>query len=254
MGPSLRNVTFTPIGKRQDDQISTPRLDLLYKKGDRSQPSNYRPITLLNHDVKLGPKILAYRLTRILPKLLHSDQNGFVPGRSIRHALVRFQDIHTLCRQNYHQAGAVLLDFAKAFDSVLWPALHLVLHHFGFGPQFRAWINTFYKDNLITIMVNGYASPFFQLRSGVRQGDPLSPLLFVLFLEPMLNYLRATTGHLGIPVAHDPTSHHLSAFADDVTGFLRNINDTPEFLMHVHHYAQSVGFRHSTEPVHDPSF
>lgn len=92
-------------------------------------------------------------------------------------------------------------------------------------------------------MINGYASPFFQLGSGVRQGDPLSPSLFVLFLEPMLNYLRATTGHLGIPVAHDPTSHHLSAFADDVTGFLRTINDTPKFLTHVHHYAQSVGLQ-----------
>nr|CCA25345.1 AlNc14C292G10251 [Albugo laibachii Nc14] len=81
--------------------------------GDRSQPSYYRPITLLNHDAKLGPKILAYRLTRILPKLLHSDQNGFVQVRSIRHALVHFQDIHTLCRLQYRQAGAVLLDFAK---------------------------------------------------------------------------------------------------------------------------------------------
>nr|CCA20275.1 pollike protein putative [Albugo laibachii Nc14] len=88
-------------------------ITLLYKNGDRSQPSYYRPITLLNHDAKLGPKILAYRLTRILTKLLHSDQNGFVQGRSIRHALVHFQDIHTLCRLQYRQAGAILLDFAK---------------------------------------------------------------------------------------------------------------------------------------------
>nr|CCA20276.1 AlNc14C90G5647 [Albugo laibachii Nc14] len=54
-------------------------------------------------------------------------------------------------------------------------------------------------------MVNGHSSPFFQLGSGVRQGDPLSPSLFVLFLQPMLNYLRATMGHLGILIVQDPT-------------------------------------------------
>ena len=118
---------------------------------------------------------------------------------------MRFQDIHTLCHLKYQQAGVVLLDFTKAFDSVLWPALHLILQHFGFGPTFQAWTSTFYKDNVITIMVNSHSSPFFQLGSGVRQGDPLSPSLFVLFLELMLNYLRATTGHLGIQIVRDPT-------------------------------------------------
>ncbi|KAF4146197.1 Reverse transcriptase (RNA-dependent DNA polymerase) [Phytophthora infestans] len=63
---------------------------LLYKKGDRKLPSNYRPISLLNVDAKLGPKILAYRLGSALGSLLHSDQYGFVPGRDIRHAHLRF--------------------------------------------------------------------------------------------------------------------------------------------------------------------
>nr|CCA16182.1 Pol putative [Albugo laibachii Nc14] len=92
-------------------------------------------------------------------------------------------------------------------------------------------------------MVNGHASPFFQLGSGVRQGDPLSPSLFVIFLEPMLAYLRAMTGHLGIPINHDAETHHLSAFADDVTGFLSDIGDAPKFLQHVWVYAQAVGLQ-----------
>ena len=82
-------------------------------------------------------------------------------------------------------------------------------------------------------MVNGHASPFFYLGSGVRQGDPLSPSLLVILLEPMLTYLRATKGHLGIPINHDTETHHLSTFAGDVTGFLRDIGDAPKFLQHV---------------------
>lgn len=103
-------------------------------------------------------------------------------------------------------------------------------------------------------MVNGHASPFFQLGSGVRKGDPLSPSLFVLFLEPMLAYLRATTGHLGIPVQHDSDKHHLPAFAGDVTGLLRNIDDTPTFLRHVQHYAQAAGLQLNTTKTQVFSF
>nr|CCA25343.1 pollike protein putative [Albugo laibachii Nc14] len=88
--------------------------------------------------------------------------------------------------------------------------------------------------------------PSFSSAVWSRQGDPLSPSHFVLFLEPMLNYLRATTAHLGIPIVQDPTPHHISAFADDVTGLLRNLTDTPQFLRHVRHYAQPVGLQLNT--------
>lgn len=132
---------------------------------------------------------------------------------------MRFQDIQQLCQKRFPNAGAILLDFAKAFDSVLWPALHTVLTHYGFVATVCSWIKTFYQDNLLAIMVNGRASKFFQLGSGVRQGDPLSPSIFVLFLESFMDYLRATTGHLGIPVQCLSLTQPLTAFADDCTGF-----------------------------------
>lgn len=217
-------------------------ISLLYKKGDRSNPGNYRPITLLNHDAKFGPKILARRLGFILPKLLHPDQTGFTPGRSIRHALLRFQDLQKLSQEHGLQnAGAVMLDLAKAFDSVMWPALDQVLRHFGFGATFRDTVNTFYSGTLVSVLVNGTASKFFELGCGVRQGDPLSPALFVVFIEPMLNFLRHETGHLGIQI--DPVSEpqHLLAFADDCTGFLSDLRNTPTFISAVQRYTKAAG-------------
>ena len=61
-------------------------ISLLFKKGSRSDPRNYRPLTLLNQDAKFGPKTLAYRLNQVLPSLLGVDQFGFVPGRDMRFA------------------------------------------------------------------------------------------------------------------------------------------------------------------------
>ena len=66
------------------------QVSLLYKHVDRTVSSNYQPFSLLNVDAKLGPKILALRLHRVLSSLLHTDQYGFVPGRDIRHAYIRF--------------------------------------------------------------------------------------------------------------------------------------------------------------------
>ena len=72
-------------------------ISLLFKKGSRSDPKNYRPLTLLNQDAKFGPKALAYRLNQVLPSLLDVDQFGFVPGRDNRHALRYFQDLQDHC-------------------------------------------------------------------------------------------------------------------------------------------------------------
>ena len=139
-------------------------ISLLYKGGDRSLPSNYRPLTLLNHDAKFGPKVLAWRLRAVPATLVHPDQTEFICGRSIRHALLRFHDLQSLAhRLGWRSAGAVLLELAKAFDSVLWDALQIVLLHFGFGAFFYSKVFALFRSTLVSVLVNGTASLFFKL-------------------------------------------------------------------------------------------
>uniref|UniRef100_A0AAV1UT42 Reverse transcriptase domain-containing protein n=1 Tax=Peronospora matthiolae TaxID=2874970 RepID=A0AAV1UT42_9STRA len=218
-------------------------LSLLYKSGDRTLPANYRLLTLLNHDAKLGPKILAFRLRLVLPDLIHADQIGFIKGRLIRHSLLRFQDLQEFCKTHHNDACAVMLDFAKAFDSVSWPALDLVLHRFSFGSTFRAWIKTFYHHTSVSIMRNGSLGIPFVLGAGVCQGDPLSPGLFVLFIEPMVNFLRARFSDLGILVDGSFEPHLLLAYADDSTGLLKDIYDADGTLDLVNDYSTAAGLR-----------
>ena len=90
------------------------------------------------------------------------------------------------------------MDFTKAFDSVVWDALNVVLQHFGFGQNLRRWIKVLFPGTLISIMFNGRPLAPFELGAGARQGYPLSLALFVLFIESFLNFLRAKMQGLGL--------------------------------------------------------
>ncbi|TMW63866.1 hypothetical protein Poli38472_014946 [Pythium oligandrum] len=142
---------------------------LLYKKGDKRDPLNHRPITLLNMDAKIPPKVLARRMGPALQTILGEDQYGFVL-HGIYAMLIFVSKLSATVQENT-TAGAVLLDFAKAFDSVVWDALDLTLTHFGFGENFCEWVKTFFKDSLVSILFNGDPLPSFQIGAGVRQGD-----------------------------------------------------------------------------------
>ncbi|CAI5717557.1 unnamed protein product [Peronospora effusa] len=138
-------------------------------------------------------------------------------------------------------AGAICLDFAKSFDSVNWQALDLVLQHWGFRCNFRRWITTFFRGTLVQVLVNSSRSNFFSLGAGVRQGDPLSPGLFVLFIEPLLCYLRALNDDMAIKI--HGTSHHLLGFADDITGLVKDLHHAPHYLDRVNDFCTATGMR-----------
>ena len=171
---------------------------LLEKKGkDKRLIKNWRPISLINVDTKIASKTLAKRLEPILPKLINYNQNAFVKGKSIFDTVRTIDDILEFTKCKKMLGILVAIDFEKAFDSLDHSYL---LKAFNFGPSYIRWIRTFYSNISSWIINNGFTSDYFAVSRGVRQGDPLSPLLFILGLEILACSIRQNEKIKGIQI------------------------------------------------------
>ena len=168
-------------------------ITLLYKKGDRLDMKNWRPITLLCVDYKIASKAIANRLLTVLPSIIHSNQSCGVKGRN---PIVNNRLLQDIVDDLNHRGigGAVLsLDQEKAFDRVDWSYLLRVLRCMNFGESFCQWISLFYTRITSCVLINGVQSDSFYVSRGVRQGCPLSPLLYVLMAETLACAIRSNS-------------------------------------------------------------
>ena len=149
----------------------------VYKGDDRRSLKNWRPISLLNSDYKIGSKALSLRLSKVLGSMINTDQTCSVLHRSIFSNLTLLRDtLHFIDRSG--ETGILIsLDQEKAFDLVDRTFLLNLLNLLGFGPSFRNWIFTLYNDAYIQIIVIDFLTGPVRLSRGVRQGDALSPML-----------------------------------------------------------------------------
>ena len=121
-------------------------LALLFKKGDPLLLDNFRPISLLNVDLKILSHVLAQRLKKILSKLINEDQTGYFKNRFIGFNLRQIQDIIDYADIYKIKGSLVFIDFKKAFDSLEWDFMLLTLKRFGFNDSFVNWVKTMYTD------------------------------------------------------------------------------------------------------------
>ncbi|KAF1318181.1 putative Pollike protein, partial [Globisporangium splendens] len=188
---------------------------LLYKKGSRAEPGNYRPITLMPVDVKALSKTLTFRLQSVVCSLIHTDQKAFVKGRSIHHHVRFLADLQDLITNLDDEAYAMFLDFEKAFDRVNWDYMFRVLEKIGCGSAFIQWVRLLYTRPQAHLLINQNIQPALHPTRGVKQGDPLSALLFLLAIEPLGNMLRSHEEY-GVCLNADHTATSMF-FADDTT-------------------------------------
>jgi len=160
-------------------------LCLLFKKDDPLSLKNWRPISLLNLDYKIATKALSNRIRKVLPNILNEDQTCGVPGQSIFNNLFLLRDMINYVRLKHLPAAVIGLDQEKAFDRINHSFLQRVLAKFNFGPDFCRWVRVIYMDITSLVINNGWLSSPFSLQRGVRQGCPLSPLLYSLVVETL---------------------------------------------------------------------
>ncbi len=197
----------------------------IYKeKGERSRVVNYRPITLLNTDYKLLSKALAVRLADVAPCIIHRAQAGFVPGRRIQNHTQLARLMMCWAERNDANGAIVALDQEKAYDKIAHDYLWRVLERFGIPETFIHLIQSLYKRAETSVMINGVLSRPYRIYRGVRQGDPLSCLLFDLAIEPLSAMIRksAIVG-FNIPRCNEVLKAVL--FADDTTVYLSEEDD-----------------------------
>uniref|UniRef100_A0A3Q3BNZ9 Reverse transcriptase domain-containing protein n=1 Tax=Kryptolebias marmoratus TaxID=37003 RepID=A0A3Q3BNZ9_KRYMA len=203
------------------DSFAQAVITVIYKKGkDPLKCSSYRPISLLNTDYKLVTKMIAKRLERFLPLLINPDQTGFILNRFSTDNLRRLLNIIHIANKKKIPSVAVSLDAEKAFDMVEWKYLFSVLKKFGFGDGFLNLIQSLYNSPQARVVTNGIISDSFRLFRGNRQGDPVSPALFVLAIEPLGEAIRINSSISGFEIGTDV--HKISLFADDIILFLTN--------------------------------
>ena len=220
-------------------------LTLLYKKGDKRKLDNWRPISLLNTDYKIIARVLSYRLQKVLHKIISCDQTGYIKGRSASDNLRLIQDIMDYCHVFKKKGILIFLDFKKAFDCVSHKFLLGVLKRFKFKESFIKWIEVLYRDATGKVINNGWFTNAFKIQRGIRQGCPLSALLFVLVVEVMATQIRSNLNikGIGIPIREEPYSYdiRISQLADDATLIVDSIESGNNAVQEVLTFGKYAG-------------
>nr|GEW21081.1 putative RNA-directed DNA polymerase, eukaryota, reverse transcriptase zinc-binding domain protein [Tanacetum cinerariifolium]GEW21165.1 putative RNA-directed DNA polymerase, eukaryota, reverse transcriptase zinc-binding domain protein [Tanacetum cinerariifolium] len=200
-----------------DCGCNSPFIALIPKVSDAKFVNDYRSISLIGSVYKVFSKILANRLSLVIEGIVSNTQSAFVADRQILDGPFILNEVLQWCKKMHKKALFLKVNFAKAYDSVRWDFLIDVLEAFGFGSKWCKWIRGTFCFAKASVLVNGSPSDEFQFHGGLKQGDPLSPFLFILVMESLhLSVNRAINDGLfkGIRLNDDISLSHLF-YADD---------------------------------------
>jgi hypothetical protein len=160
--------------------INKAFISLVPKVNNPSLVNEYRPTSLINCIIKIITKLLANRLQKVIIPLIHQNQYGFNKTITIQDCLAWAFEYIQQCHHSRRQIIILKLDFTKAFDTVEHSAILQMMQHLGFSDKWLAWTQKILETTSTSILLNGMPGKNIDCNRVVRQGDPLSPLLFVL--------------------------------------------------------------------------
>jgi hypothetical protein len=212
-------------GELKIDRLNFAMITLIPKEPEARTLKKFRPISLLNCSFKIFGKLLNNRLIAVADRIIVSNQTAFIKGRYILESVVAAHEIiHEVHRSK--EAGVILkLDYEKAYDHVSWHFLLDMLHARGFGTTWVSWIKKLVEGGSTCVRINDENSGFFKPGKGLRQGDPLSPLLFNLVADVFTKMLvKAANQNLVLGLIPQVVEGGIISlqYADDTLLFLEN--------------------------------
>ena len=201
---------------------------------------NWRPISLLNVTYKIASGCIASRIKTVLPTIIDLDQSGFMSNRFTGDNIRLMYDTLKFSMEQRKTGLLLLIDFEKAFDSIAWSFIKKCLLFFNFKPDIISWIETFYRNIKSTVIVNNKPTPWFAVERGCRQGDPISPYIFLICGEILAHMIRQKKEIKGFVLFGKEIK--ISQFADDTSLFLDGSKESFEYCIYtVLEYAKYSG-------------
>ena len=197
-------------------------ITLLPKKDlPRKFLKNWRPLTLTNVDYKMAASVMAIRIKKVITKIIHEDQCGYIKGRSSCTILRNIDDVITYLNDTDQQGIFLAIDYTKAFDSIYKDFMYDSLKLFGFGDSLIQWVKTLNENCTSSMNYNGWIHGNIKLERGIKQGCPLSPLLYIIASEILSCGIRQNRNINGVILPQNKETKVLQ-YADDTSMFLKD--------------------------------
>jgi hypothetical protein len=218
--PGLERL-FEAFASRSADlqRLNRAHVILLPKTAGSLTPGSFRPVSLQNCSVRTICKALTTRPQRQINALIDADQTGFLSGRNISESFIYATELVQTCFRRHALCVVLKLDFTKAFDSVSWSSLRKIMLARGFPELWCNWMDDLFSSSRSAILLNGAPGKWILCFRGLRQGDPLSPYLFLLTADVLQRPVRRDDVLLHPLV--DGVSCPVLQYADDTLIILR---------------------------------
>ncbi|GKV26106.1 hypothetical protein SLEP1_g35459 [Rubroshorea leprosula] len=195
---------------------------LIPKTKNPQRIEEYRPISLIGVMYKVVAKLMASRLSKVMHKIIGEQQMAFIKGRQLVDGVVIANEVIDEAKRKRRKSFVFKVDFEKAYDKVCWKFLDYMLDRMAFCDTWRRWIQECLQSSMVSILINGSPTRQFPVTKGIRQGDPLSPFLFLIVAEGLNGLMTAAVEkelYKGVDVGNDAVSVTHLQFADDTIFF-----------------------------------
>ncbi|GKU89448.1 hypothetical protein SLEP1_g3583 [Rubroshorea leprosula] len=195
---------------------------LIPKTENPQRIEEYRPISLIGVMYKIIAKLLANRLRKVLTKVIGEQQMAFIGGRQLVDGVIIANEVIDEVKRKKKSCFIFKVDFEKAYDKVCWEFLDYMMMRLGFNETWRRWISECLKSSSVSVLINGSPTSQFSVSKGIRQGDPLSPFLFLIVAEGLNGLMTSAVEkeiYKGVRVGNEGVMVSHLQFADDTVFF-----------------------------------